>query len=216
MAVDAVYHSDWGRIVATLIRFFGDFDLAEEAAQDAFAAAVDQWRTEGVPEFPRAWIVQTARHKAIDRLRRQTRFQEKLESQIQSGLIITTVEPNYETEEIPDDRGPVLVKIEYRIDPRDRERFLRAIDELGEQRRRDGAFAWGVFEDMAELGRFEEAYLIESWLELMHLRERVTNEDRMLEDEISKMLTKPPHIEFLVAAERQPLRRRWRDAAAGA
>ena len=60
-----------------------------------------------------------------------------------------------------DDRGPVLVKIEYRIDPKDRDRFLRAIDELGEQRRRDGAFAWGVFEDMAEFGRFEEAYLIE-------------------------------------------------------
>ncbi len=53
-AVDTVYHSDWGRIVATLIRFFGDFDIAEEAAQDAFAAAVDQWRTDGVPEFPRA------------------------------------------------------------------------------------------------------------------------------------------------------------------
>ena len=48
--VDTVYHSDWGRIVATLIRFFGDFDIAEEAAQDAFAAALDQWRTDGVPE----------------------------------------------------------------------------------------------------------------------------------------------------------------------
>ena len=48
-------------------------------------------------------------------------------------------------------------------------RFLRAIDELGEERKRDGAFAWGVFEDMAEFGRFEEGYLIESWLELMHL-----------------------------------------------
>jgi len=59
-AVDTVYHSDWGRIVATLIRFFGDFDIAEEAAQEAFAAAVDQWRTDGVPEFPRAWIIQTA------------------------------------------------------------------------------------------------------------------------------------------------------------
>ena len=108
-------------------------------------------------------------------------------------------------EEIPDDRGPVLVKIEYRIDPRDRERFLRAIDELGEQRRRDGAFAWGVFEDMAELGRFEEAYLIESWLELMHFRERVTREDQVVEDEISDMLTRSPHIEFLVGAERQTL-----------
>ena len=76
------------------------------------------------------------------------------------------------------------------------------MDELGDERKRDGAFAWGIFEDMGQFGRFEEAYLIESWLELMHLRERVTNEDRMLEDEICEMLTEPPHIEFLVAAER--------------
>jgi RNA polymerase sigma-70 factor (ECF subfamily) len=103
-AVDAVYHSDWGRIVATLIRLFGDFDVAEESAQEAFSAAVDQWRTDGVPEFPRAWIIQTARHKAIDRIRRQNRFAEKLESYADSGLIQTFAEPNYDTEEIPDDR----------------------------------------------------------------------------------------------------------------
>jgi MFS family permease len=119
-------------------------------------------------------------------------------------------------EPISNDRGPVLVKIEYRIDPKDRTRFLRALDELGEERRRDGAFAWGVFEDMSEIGRFEEGYLIESWLELMHLRERVTNEYRILEDEIKDMLIQTPHIEFLVAAEREPLRRRRRDAAVGA
>ena len=69
---------------------------------------------------------------------------------------------------------------------------------------------------MGEIGRFEEGYLIESWLELMHLRERVTNEYRILEDEIRDMLLKPPHIEFLVAAERAPMRRRRRDAAVGA
>jgi RNA polymerase sigma-70 factor (ECF subfamily) len=103
-AVDAVYHSDWGRIVATLIGHFGDFELAEEAAQEAFVAAVDQWRTDGIPEFPRAWIVQTAKYKAIDRLRRRTRTKEKLESYAESGLIATVEEPNYDTEEIPDDR----------------------------------------------------------------------------------------------------------------
>src|SRR5213078_4739765 len=103
-AIDAVYRSDWGGIVATLIRLIGDFDVAEESAQEAFAAAVDQWRTEGVPESPRAWIIQTARHKAIDRLRRRTRFQEKLESYVESGLIPTVEEPNYDIEEIPDDR----------------------------------------------------------------------------------------------------------------
>ena len=101
-AVDAVYHSDWGRIVATLIGHFGDFEVAEEAAQEAFVAAVDQWRTDGVPEFPRAWIVQTAKHKAIDRLRRRTRLSEKLESY--AGLISTVTEPKYDTDEIPDDR----------------------------------------------------------------------------------------------------------------
>ncbi|MFN2530111.1 MAG: RNA polymerase sigma factor [Pyrinomonadaceae bacterium] len=106
--VDAVYRTDWGRIVATLIRFFNDFDVAEEAAQDAFAAAVDQWSTEGIPEFPRAWIVQTARHKAIDRLRRQKRFGEKMESYVADGLLETVTEPVYDTEEIPDDRLRLL------------------------------------------------------------------------------------------------------------
>jgi RNA polymerase sigma-70 factor (ECF subfamily) len=101
-AVDAVYSSDWGRIVATLIRQFGDFDVAEECAQEAFAAAVDQWRQDGVPEIPHAWIIQTAKHKAIDRIRRQNRFQEKLESYAE--LTPTIEEPKYDTEEIPDDR----------------------------------------------------------------------------------------------------------------
>jgi RNA polymerase sigma-70 factor (ECF subfamily) len=103
-ALDAVYRSDWGRIVAALIRLFGDFDAAEEAAQEAFVAAVEQWPASGVPEFPRAWIIQTARHKAIDRMRRLGRFQEKLESYVVSGFGRTSEEPNYNTEEIPDDR----------------------------------------------------------------------------------------------------------------
>jgi RNA polymerase sigma-70 factor (ECF subfamily) len=103
-ALDAVYRSDWGRIVAALIRLFGDFDAAEEAAQEAFAAAVNQWPVSGVPEFPRAWIIQTARHKTIDRLRRQTRFQEKQESYVVTGFGRRSEEPNYDTEEIADDR----------------------------------------------------------------------------------------------------------------
>jgi RNA polymerase sigma-70 factor (ECF subfamily) len=103
-AVESVYRSDWGRIVATLIRLFGDFEMAEEAAQEAFAAAVDQWRDSGIPEFPRAWIIQTARHKVIDRLRRRTRFEEKLESYATSPLTQTIEEPDYFTDEIPDDR----------------------------------------------------------------------------------------------------------------
>jgi len=103
-AVEAVYRSDWGRIVAALITLIGDFDLAEECAQEAFTAAVDQWPESGVPEFPRAWIIQTARHKAIDRIRRNLRFEEKLESYAVSGLVRTVEEPNYDSTEIPDDR----------------------------------------------------------------------------------------------------------------
>ena len=85
-AVDELYRSDWGRIVATLIRLVGDFDLAEEAAQEAFAVAVDSWRTSGVPELPRAWIIKTARHKAIDRIRRRQLFEEKLEWYAHHGV----------------------------------------------------------------------------------------------------------------------------------
>lgn len=103
-AVEAVYRSDWGRIVAALISLIGDFDLAEECAQEAFAAAVDQWQGSGVPEFPRAWIIQTARHKAIDRIRRKANFEEKLESYVASGLVRTMEVPDYDTVEIPDDR----------------------------------------------------------------------------------------------------------------
>src|SRR5216683_2257042 len=93
--IDAVYRSDWGRIVATLIRLFGDFEVAEEAVQEAFAAALDQWRASGVPESPRAWIIQTARHKAIDRIRRRTRLEEKLKSYA-SEVMPTTAEPDYD------------------------------------------------------------------------------------------------------------------------
>jgi RNA polymerase sigma-70 factor, ECF subfamily len=104
VAVDAVYRSDWGRIVATLIRQFGDFELAEDAAQEAFTAAVDQWRTDGVPDSPSAWIIQTAKHKAIDRLRRQTRLQEKLETHPEIFPSEIVDEPIFNWNEIPDDR----------------------------------------------------------------------------------------------------------------
>src|SRR3989449_1131455 len=103
-AVDAVYRSDWGRIVATMIRLVRDFDVAEEAAQEAFTAAVDQWRVSGVPEFPRAWIIQTARHKAIDRIRRQARFADKLDAFTAAGASLTVEAPEFDPGDIPDDR----------------------------------------------------------------------------------------------------------------
>ena len=103
-AVEALYHSDWGRIVAALIGLLGDFDLAEESAQEAFTIAVEQWQRSGVPEFPRAWIIQTARHKAIDRIRRQARFEKLLEANASSDLFRTVEEPDFDTVDIPDDR----------------------------------------------------------------------------------------------------------------
>jgi RNA polymerase sigma-70 factor, ECF subfamily len=103
-AVEQVYRADWGRILAALISLVGDFDLAEESAQEAFSAAVEQWRDAGVPDFPRAWIIQTAKHKAIDRIRRKKRFEEKADLYLKDGSIRTVEEPDYDTSEIPDDR----------------------------------------------------------------------------------------------------------------
>jgi RNA polymerase sigma-70 factor (ECF subfamily) len=98
-----VYRSDWGRIVATLIRLVGDFDVAEDAAQEAFAAATGQWGASGVPEFPRAWIIQTARHKAIDRIRRRASLDAKLDAYTAAGFG-QAVAAEYDPHEIPDDR----------------------------------------------------------------------------------------------------------------
>jgi len=77
--IEAIYREESGRILATLIRLLGDFELAEEAMQDGFAAALEQWPGAGTPANPRAWLVSTARHKALDRLRRRSRFEDKRE-----------------------------------------------------------------------------------------------------------------------------------------
>ena len=103
-AIDAVYHADWGRMVATLIRLVGDFDLAEEAVQDAFAAAVEQWPVSGIPDIPRAWIIQTARHKAIDGIRRRARFAEKLDRFAMAGPGASVAAHDFDPDQIPDDR----------------------------------------------------------------------------------------------------------------
>jgi len=73
--VDAIYRSESRRVLATLIRLLGDFDLAEEGLHDAFVAAVEQWGETGIPANPRAWLISTGRFKAIDRLRRSERFE---------------------------------------------------------------------------------------------------------------------------------------------
>src|SRR5208283_2236349 len=79
-----LFRNESGRVLATLIRLLGDFELAEDAMQDAFAAALMQWPSEGIPANPRAWLVNVGRHKAIDRLRRHMRFLAKRE-QIEAG-----------------------------------------------------------------------------------------------------------------------------------
>ena len=102
--VEAAYRSHWGRIVATLIKLVGDFDLAEECAQEAFTAALDQWGASGVPDSPLAWLIQTARHKAIDCIRRRERYSEKLQSFVASCLFQTGEEPDYNLDDVPDER----------------------------------------------------------------------------------------------------------------
>ena len=102
--LEEVYRSDWGRIVATVIRQVGDFEIAEEAVQEAFAAAVNQWRSDGIPASPRAWLIQTARHKAVDHIRRRSLHKHKVEEDVGSWFSASIEEPDYDTVEIPDDR----------------------------------------------------------------------------------------------------------------
>jgi hypothetical protein len=116
---------------------------------------------------------------------------------------------------IENDQGPILVTVEYRVDAKRRAEFLDALDEIGHERKRDGAFAWRVFEDAANQGRFVEAFLIDSWLEYLHLRERVTKADRMVENHVRRLLTESPRIERLVASERRRGSRTRRAPRAG-
>jgi RNA polymerase sigma-70 factor (ECF subfamily) len=90
--VDAVYRSDSRHVLATLIRLLGDFDIAEEALHDAFRAALEQWPRDGVPANPRAWLVSTGRFKAIDAIRRRTRF-EPLPDDIDKRLVADSDDP---------------------------------------------------------------------------------------------------------------------------
>ena len=77
-AVEEIFRREAGRVLATLIRLLGDFDLAEEARQEAFAAAIEQWAAAGVPANPCAWLINTGRNKAVDRIRRDVVFRTKV------------------------------------------------------------------------------------------------------------------------------------------
>lgn len=100
-----------------------------------------------------------------------------------------------------DDAGPVLVTVEYRIDAKDRDAFLTAIQHVAAERRRDGAYSWGVFEDVAQPGRFVETFHVESWLEHLRQHERVTKADRKVEEAVRRFAREEPRIAHLIAAE---------------
>jgi len=102
-AVDAVYRSDSRRVLATLIRLLGDFDLAEEALHDAFTAALERWPRDGLPANPRAWLVSTGRFKAIDGIRRRARFDASL-TRVADRLDAAGDAPEQDDQEVEDDR----------------------------------------------------------------------------------------------------------------
>ncbi|MDB6089867.1 MAG: hypothetical protein JWN85_2651 [Gammaproteobacteria bacterium] len=104
------------------------------------------------------------------------------------------------THEVEQDRGPVLVTVEYRIDPNNRTPFLRALGRYAHERRRDGAYDWALFEDPAQDGRFVETFLTDSWLEHLRAHERVTNADRVQEQIVRRFLVDgAPRTTHLVA-----------------
>jgi len=102
--VESIYRTESRRVLATLIRLLGSFDLAEEALHDAFTAAVEQWDKEGVPANPRAWLVSAGRFKAIDKIRRRTRFDESI-AEIARGLDEDAeIAPESDEDHLEDDR----------------------------------------------------------------------------------------------------------------
>src|SRR5260370_6311611 len=103
--------------------------------------------------------------------------------------------------EMENDHGPVLVTVEYRIDPGNRQPFLGALEKLGQERRRDGAFAWDVFEDAAQPGRFVETFKLESWIEHLRQHGRVTGADRAAQEAVNRFqLDRAPQVSHLIAA----------------
>ena len=103
-SIDAIYRSESRRVLATLIRLLGDFDLAEEALHDAFATAVERWPKDGIPANPRAWLISTGRFKSIDRVRRRARFDAKLIEVTERLATNMTPAPESDDEEVEDDR----------------------------------------------------------------------------------------------------------------
>ena len=91
------------------------------------------------------------------------------------------------SDDVEPDRGPVLVTVEYRIAPKDRAEFLAGICRVAAERKRDGAYDWGLFEDVAESGRWLETFMVDSWLEHLRQHKRVTNADRAVENAVHQL-----------------------------
>jgi RNA polymerase sigma-70 factor (ECF subfamily) len=104
VAIDAIYRAESRRVLATLIRLLGDFDLAEEALHEAFATAVERWPVDGMPANPRAWLVSTGRFKSIDRLRRRANFDAKLTEVVERLSSGAAPVPDVDDEQVEDDR----------------------------------------------------------------------------------------------------------------
>jgi len=102
--LDRLFREESGRILASLIRLVGDFDRAEEAMQEAFAVAAERWPAEGEPARPRSWIIGTARHKALDRLRRERIFASKAPLLVETGARVSDASGAEAPDELPDDR----------------------------------------------------------------------------------------------------------------
>src|SRR6516162_9794918 len=102
--IEQVFQREWGRVLASLVGFLGDMDLAEEAAQEAFAIAAERWPRDGSPEHPVAWLVATGRNRAIDRVRRERALQHKTRLLKADRLAATMYEIDLDDGTIPDER----------------------------------------------------------------------------------------------------------------
>jgi quinol monooxygenase YgiN len=136
--------------------------------------------------FGTRWALATSATAVIilQWLYRRVRVEMGQEADVLPGVgapeLVVSAEP------LPDD-GPVLIQLEYRIDPDNRDAFLKAIQQVGPTRRRNGATSWRVFRDLGEEGRFVERYLIASWAEYVRLRARMTMADSRLQQRVAEL-----------------------------
>lgn len=105
---------------------------------------------------------------------------------------------------VEEDAGPVLVTVEYHVSPENREAFLAALARLARERRRDGAYAWDVYQDAAHPERILETFLVDSWLEHLRQHRRVTNADRIVEEHVHRLARDTPRVTHYIGAEARP------------